>query len=625
MTNKIPDFVRTPNIYLDGNYESYIVLDFETTWNKYDPSAVDKTNEVVLACWSIVDKDGNVTKKHAFANSMYQHELVADCQKATFIVAHNSKFEAGYLQMCGIDLRTILIYCTMLGEWVRYGNLTVDKSLSTTAARYGLGTKEDFVSKLIKNGVCSSTIPDNWLLTYCEQDVNLTHQIFLQQRDILANNNKLHLAHTRNLTAVCLADIEMAGMYLDPERVQAEYKGTLRRRNWLRRELSLLTNNINLNSPQQVGTYVYEILKFKELFDRKGVLKTPTGNYLTDSGSLQKLVATTEAQKEFVKFFAEYNRCDSLLTKNLDFFQRICVERGGTFYAKLRQGVTATHRLASAGIPTLFKGEKTTKSVQFQNLPRVYKNLFTAEDKDYVIGECDGAQLEFRTGTAVGDDPVGLQEIVDNVDVHSFTAKVLTDAGEPTTRQAAKASTFAPLFGGMGKTPAQQAYAKAFKAKYAGITATQEAWCWEVAATKQLTLPWGMQFFFPEASMNKYGRLNVLTNVSNYPIQSLATGEIIPIALVYFWYRSAGSSIIILNTIHDSIVVLMHKNDVQLFEELSKQCLTTDVFDHLRVAYNYEFKVPLGVGIKVAKHWGDTKQEIKYSVFPDETYTRTVD
>ena len=176
----------------------------------------------------------------------------------------------------------------------------------------------------------------------------------------------------------------------------------------------------------------------------------------------------------------------------------------------------------------------------------------------------------------------------------------------------------------MGKTPAQKTYAKFFKEKYGGITATQNTWCYTVAAHKQLTLPWGMTFFFPEAEMNKFGRLNVLTNVSNYPIQSLATAEIIPIALIYFWYRIEGTSITILNTIHDSIVTLFKKQDTEVFETIAKTALTHDVFKHLSQVYKYDFKVPLGVGIKTARNWGDSKLEIIYSVTADGKEKKTI-
>lgn len=623
MLTKIPDFVTKPNIYLPGNHKSYVVLDFETTYNEFDPSAVSG-NEIVLACWTIVKGDGTETKKHCFANSLYQTELVEDCLAADFVVAHNSKFEAGYLQMCGVDLRKILMYCTMLGEWVIYGNLKVDKTLQGTAARYMLGTKRDLVNSLIKKGVCCSTIPEGMLLDYCERDVELTLKIFRLQVERLHKTQRLHLVHTRNLAAIALADIEMQGMQLDANAVIKEYEYTLRRRNWLRRELNLLTNNINLGSPKQVGELIYDVLEFEELKDRHGPIRTASGNRGTDSKVIEKLVPKTENQKRFLEMYREFNRMDSLLTKNLDYFYRTVKEREGKFHAKFQQGVTATHRLSSAGIPTLFIGEKNTKSVQFQNLPRIYKKLFWSGDDDWLVGECDGAQLEFRVAADIGHDRIAYKEIVEDADIHTVTAETLTAAGEPTTRQNAKASTFAPLFGGMGKTPAQKAYAEFFKKKYKDIADTQAGWCYTVGAKKYLILPWKMRLFFPEASVNRHGRLNVLTNVSNYPIQSLATAEIIPIALVYFWYRTAGTRIIIQNTIHDSIVVKLHKSEVERFEQLSKQCLTEDVFNHLRDVYHYNFKVPLGVGIKVGRNWGQSPEEVIYSTMPDGSFTRKV-
>ena len=45
-------------------------------------------------------------------------------------------------------------------------------------------------------------------------------------------------------------------------------------------------------------------------------------------------------------------------------------------------------------------------------------------------------------------------------DVHAYTSKVITDAGQPTTRQDAKAHTFAPLYGatGFGRRLKQKQY-----------------------------------------------------------------------------------------------------------------------------------------------------------------------
>ena len=80
--------------------------------------------------------------------------------------------------------------------------------------------------------------------------------------------------------------------------------------------------------------------------------------------------------------------------------------------------------------------------------------------------------------------------------------------------------------------------------------------------------------------------------------------------------------IVIWNTIHDSIVSRVHKDFVEEYKQLSKQCLTTDVYTFLSSVYNLDFAVPLGVGVKVDKHWGMGKEEHVWSVWSDgrETY-----
>ena len=132
--------------------------------------------------------------------------------------------------------------------------------------------------------------------------------------------------------------------------------------------------------------------------------------------------------------------------------------------------------------------------------------------------EFDAAQLVFRVAADEGKDEVAKQEIITGYDVHSYTAKVLTDAGEPTSRQEAKASTFAPLFGGGGKSDAQRAYAKAFKEKYKGIAETQKGWTYEVLADGCLRTPYGMIFHWPGTKMSVTGYIDNTTSIYNYPI-----------------------------------------------------------------------------------------------------------
>lgn len=624
--SNLPWFLGPSAIKSYRNPRRYLVLDFET--NNHDKgSALNYDNHIVLACWDIVDHDGTITRKHKWADEYDLRELEEDIQDADFIVAHNAKFELQWLKRCGLELRDILVWDTFLAEWVIGGNRyqLSDLGLDETSKRYGLGQKEHLAAMMIGMGIDPEDIPRQWLLPYCYKDVELCRKIYEQQRSFMEEQGLLHLALTRNLCCAVLADIEFNGCQLDAEKVNQEYDQSISRFIEIDEQLKELCGGINLNSSKQLATFLYTTLRFARPKDRKGKeLVTDKGAAKTDVNTLALLRAETTEQEQFLSLYKERNKLAALLSKNLEFFKRIVEERDGTFYGVINQGFTQTHRLSSSGRSILFKALKKAKGVQLQNLPRQYKGLFTAHEEDWLVGEADGAQLEFRVAADLGADEVATEEIIAGADIHSFTAKVLTDAGEPTTRQQAKASTFAPLYGGGGGTPAQRKYAEFFKKKYRGIATTQENWTYEVLDNGKLRTPYGMIFHWPGTKMRNSGYIDNTTSIYNYPVQGFATAEIIPIALVHFWHRTRDLPIIIWNTIHDSIASRFHKDVEEQYEELSKISLTTDVYTFLTEVYNYNFKVPLGVGIKVGKHWGTSKVEKVYSVWPDGTETLNI-
>ena len=85
--------------------------------------------------------------------------------------------------------------------------------------------------------------------------------------------------------------------------------------------------------------------------------------------------------------------------------------------------------------------------------------------------EADFAQLEFRVAAFLSQDMAAIDEVTTGFDVHSYTAQVISDAGQPMSRQEAKAHTFAPLYGasGFGRSPAEAAYYQQFTTKYSGV------------------------------------------------------------------------------------------------------------------------------------------------------------
>lgn len=646
----------SPNIYTSSNY---LVLDFETTGHYRDASA-----HIVLACWSRPAKRSTSSSTPApvlphhlplksateaavdglelgfeWGSEVALHKLRAAIASSDFVVAHNAKFEAGWLQRMGVDTRKLVFYDTMMCEWVFHAGLPPEKgrlSLDGCAARYSVGVKGEYCKLLLALDISASLIPTEELLTYCFDDVLLTNRLFEKQKQklkekatvskkLLTSNSSsfsfdnyvgLHnIVYCRSMLSPVLADIETRGLQLDQEAVLKEHSELIAKREALSVQLYELTGGINLSSNKQLADFLYDKLHFTATTMTAGNARS------TSIDTVESLHAKTPEQKLFKSLYLEYNDIAQSLSKYMDLFKGVCEERGGLLSGNLNQGNTVTHRLASSGVPFKAASFKKAKSAQFQNLPRDCKKLFKAKREGWLIGECDGSQLEFRIAAALSADPVAIQEITDLVDVHAITASVLK-----VSRQDAKASTFAPLYGGNGKDKAEKNYCKFFKQKYADISATQRSWVDSVLMSehKELVLPYGMVYHFPTTRMQSDGYVVGTTNIYNYPVQGLATAECIPIALAYMWHHLPDEGIEIVNTVHDSIIAEVRPDMVDVWLDLCLRAMTYAVYEFVSRVYGYSLEVPLGLGAKIGERWGvgnertfQLDREIMYEIVKD--------
>ena len=297
---------------------------------------------------------------------------------------------------------------------------------------------------------------------------------------------------------------------------------------------------------------------------------------------------------------------NSDLTKYLRKFAQCCQEADGLLRAVFNQANTRTHRLSSSGL--VFK-------IQFHNLNRKFKPIFRARHDGWLVGEADGAQLEFRAGVHMGRDRQGLYDILHDVDIHRYTASVLNgiaeDAVTKEQRQSAKTDTFKPLYGGRSGTPAQRAYYEAFGKKYNQIDETQRGWTHTVLNTKKLRTEYGLIFYWPGCRMQQSGYILHTTSIYNYPVQGFATAEIIPLGLVCAWHRMRNMKSFLVNTVHDSIIAELHPAEVDLWHEIAQTCLIHDAYVLLRKLYKIDLTVPLGAGVVIGEHWNQGK-EVKY-------------
>lgn len=608
------------NIY---NSSNYLVLDFETT-SLEKGSSLNRDNKLLLACWRI-----NGESKSKWGGEYDMECLAKDIASVEFVVAHNAAFELGWLLRCGVDLRKVIVYDTMLAEWVLLGNLSrglQDLSLSQSCVRRGVGSKEDVVASLIHQGVDPQSIPPEWLIQYCHQDVAITEQLFLKQRELLVEKRLLHIQLVRCLLTPALVDMQFEGLTLDKEAVYSEYEAVEREYSTTQIQLDQFAKahdfeGINWRSNQQVAEFLYDVLGFSEVMDRrKNPIRTGTGARKADVNTIHALKCKDKHQKKFIQLYTRLAKLAASLSKSLNFFKAVCDEHGGTFYGSFNQGTTKTHRLSSSGRPVKIPGkDKGTFSAQLQNVPREYKTMFKARAPDWKMFEADSGQLEFRVAAILTRDPVASKEIIEEADIHQITADYLTKAGEPTNRQEAKSRSFRPLFAGTSGTKAEQAYCKFFQEKYNVMYNTQYSWVLDVLRDKELITPYGMRYSWPYCKMESSGYIAHTTEIFNAPIQGFATAEIIPIALIHAWHRLSGQKVRLTLTIHDSVVGEVHESvDPDYLRKVLAVCFTRDVYKFLKLCYNYDIgEVPLAAGVKIGDRWGQGDEHTA-TVYPTD-------
>jgi DNA polymerase I-like protein with 3'-5' exonuclease and polymerase domains len=317
------------------------------------------------------------------------------------------------------------------------------------------------------------------------------------------------------------------------------------------------------------------------------------GGFSTDGDTLDELGrVSTGVAKEFLKLVGEYSAITTYLTSFIEGIRKN-IRPSGLLHTQFMQAVTATGRLSSRG-------------PNFQNMPR--GNTFPvrraitsrwAKQGGKVI-VFDFAQLEFRCAVFQAQDKAGMQAIKEKFDVHTFTSKTLTGAGQPTDRQDAKPHTFKPLYGGTSGTPAEQAYYKAFLAMYPDIRGWQDRLQSDAINHKRIVIPSGREYAFPDAKRTKWGGSTFATQIKNYPVQGFATGDIVPCATIdlYKAFKAAGLRSVLYLFVHDSISVDVYPGEERIVYELGIKTLG-QIIQTLKKRYNVDFNVPLEVDAKM--------------------------
>ena len=325
--------------------------------------------------------------------------------------------------------------------------------------------------------------------------------------------------------------------------------------------------------------------------------------FSTSKDNLDLLIATAKNNNmadavDFLSDLKRLNAVSSYLSSFVDGIDTYTKRTTGLLHVGLTQHITSTGR---------FSG----RNPNMQNMPRggtfPVKRVFVSRWPDGKVMEADFAQLEFRTAAFLAQDEVAMQEIATGFDVHSYTAKVISDAGQPTSRQEAKAHTFAPLFGatGYGRSKAEQAYYEHFTQKYKGVAAWHKKLADEAIRFGKITNVSGRQYAFPDVTRRSNGGVTHFTMIKNYPVQGFATGDVVPVVLNEMHKRLQSMQSCLVNTVHDSMVIDVHPDEEQAVINMVN-VMNEGLADLVASVYGVQMNVPLLLEAKIGFNWLDT-------------------
>lgn len=228
--------------------------------------------------------------------------------------------------------------------------------------------------------------------------------------------------------------------------------------------------------------------------------------------------------------------------------------------------------------------------------------------------QADAKQLEWVGAAYLSQDPVAIEEIWNEVDMHSDNQKRF----DLPTRLIAKTFVFRLIYGGsaysyandpdfkhLGGEKYWQKIIDSFYNKYNKLYEWHESIYKEAKVKQQLTMPTGRIYkFIPEINGDRvsYPRTKIL----NYPVQGLGA-DLMAIARVSLHTKLKDKQDIkMVNTVHDSIILDFNSKlwDNKVLVSIVDQCFT-DIPDNFTKLFGKTFNLPMRVECQIGPTWGN--------------------
>ncbi|MBT3257086.1 MAG: DNA polymerase I [Deltaproteobacteria bacterium] len=510
-------------------------------------------------------------------------------------VGQNIKYDACVLKRHGITLGGIS-FDTMIASYVinpglRQHNLD---ALSQRYLNHKMIAFKDVVGKG-KNARGFAEVSVEKACEYSCEDADMT----LRLKKVLAEkirgekNEALFNDLEMKLLPVLL-DMEMTGIKIDTalfEAMSADFAVEMKAV-----EQAILAEagmEFNLNSPQQLGKVLFEVLKLPG-----GKKTAKTKRYSTDVKVLQKLSESHGIAVDLLRF----RSLAKLKSTYLDALVKMVNPETGRVHTSFNQTVAATGRLSSSN-PNL------------QNIPirgesgRKIRKGFVA-DVGKILVAADYSQIELRVFAHYSEDPAFMAAFEEGQDIHARTAlEVLgNETGEvsPEMRRIAKAINFGIIYGmgpqklsealGISKQVARD-YIDAYYDRYKGVKRFKEKAIETAEKNGYVTTLFNRRRYLPDISHNNNRiRSEAERMAVNTPIQGTAA-DLIKKAMIQIRSRLADERFQskMLLQVHDELVLEAPAEEVDRLIPMIRE----------EMEGVYPLRVPLKVDINQGLNWDE--------------------
>lgn len=572
-------------------------------------------------------------------------------EKTDVILAgHNIKFDLHYIakdytkpRYFMEDWLSVPIWDTSIAHYILTAQLEHFPTLKQVAKHWiGEDLKSDFLSELISSGKTTEDCSIEDLAAYMKSDCVLTHLIAVAQMRFASEKGMMAAVYTQCAAMKAVWQMENYGIKFDLIESARACKE-------IEIDIDTLELSILSDVPEELRTReVITSNKFWSCYFFGGTYtskkKEENGVWKSGAKKGQPRYKTVDVDLTFTskvnpsvvhstKGKSGQFAVDSSVLRNLSVLPGVARVAGNLLQHRELNKILTTY---IKNLPTKVWGESIHPNINqtstntgrySQNNPNLQnqsgdervKRLFVPRT-GFAFVEADYKQLEVIAFAYVYRDDLLLTHLKEGVDIHErICLNLYGPSYTKEQRRIVKGVNFGTIYGGGSETIAKQTgldqnvvweIQRAFFKTYTSIKPTRNSMMKRLTSNANVT-----GFVDMDSSTGrKYGipvdRRIVPTGVDyvpqytkmcNYPIQGLATGDIVPMMLAYVekWIRENDlvEDIRMLNTIHDSILFEVDNSNLDMYTRLIKEKLeeAPEVFEDV---FKKEFDLPLKVDVQ---------------------------